>query len=402
MLRFLLLSLVLGSVSQAERIKALEVHLACKSMLSGAKDYQELLKVLPSINPEQGEALKKEADRRFFEAGGYSLVEKCDGIRFAVFQNEGGFEFYTAISGDFKGEESLKAVDRAYSQVLERIRERPLPEPVRQSIPEGVSREGSDLVLATPGVDRKALHAGLRPYETGRTIGIWADMSSLPKGQEERSVDGFNLEWTQTDLGFEVHFARMEMSAMAAGMAGGVLQAAAASPWQTPEVPTNLLLDRYSYAMLLPVYSHFEKVIKSARLEQMGNRVSLSLPGIGSLKDFVFSILPVTLAAASNNPMVMAAIQQKLAGMGQGGFGAGEDDFSDGDDDCLMQLDMASQALDFYNLDHGTEYSWEAARQKLFDEGYLPRDLNCGPVLLMEPGVVLSTEDGALEYGFEE
>ncbi len=402
MLRFLLLSLFLGGVSQAERIKALEVHLACKSMFSSAEDYQELLRALPSISPQQGEALREEADRRFFEAGGYPLVEKCEGIRFAIFRNGERIEAYAAISGDFKDAESLKALERTYSRVLERIEERHLPEPVRKMIPRGVTREGADLVLGSPGVDRKVLYAALSPYVVGRTVGIWADMSAMPEGQEDRSVNGFRLEWTQADMNLDVDFPRMEMSAMAAGMARGILQAVAASPWQTPDVPTNLLLDRYSYAMLLPVYAHFEKVVKSARLEQVGNRVSLNLPGIGSLRDFVFSILPVTLAVASNNPMVTAAIQQRLAGMGAGGFAAGDEGFSDGGDDCLMQLDMASQALDFYNLDHGTEYSWEAARQKLFDEGYLPRDLNCGSALLMEPGVVTDGEDGALEYGFEE
>jgi hypothetical protein len=55
---------------------------------------------------------------------------------------------------------------------------------------------------------------------------------------------------------------------------------------------------------------------------------------------------------------------------------------------------MAQQALEFYRQDSGLDVSYEDVEDLLFEDGYLPENLQCSGRKLRGSGLLVSDEQG--------
>jgi hypothetical protein len=61
---------------------------------------------------------------------------------------------------------------------------------------------------------------------------------------------------------------------------------------------------------------------------------------------------------------------------------------------CDVALKMAQQALEFYRQDSGLDVSYEDVEDLLFEDGYLPENLQCSGRKLRGSGLLVSDEQG--------
>ena len=211
-----------------------------------------------------------------------------------------------------------------------------------------------------------------------------------------------NFSWLQGDLIADIQLTESEKAtALVLSVNAGIDLAKRFVMTQGPYDAENWqLLDFISYSQQSLNLKTFELMFDRLYVQSYGRVFQIKYGGVGDFGKFLSTTLPrqiftLILALAphysKNRDQIGKLIRSNSSKASQGSKRS-----TVSEDTCESEIKMIKQAVEFYNLDHLKQGSYEQIKPKLFEEGYLPDNLTCDGALIKDVKLFSTGADGSL------
>jgi len=366
----------------------------------------EDLKELDEQLHQKVQELDSQTQTLFTSSGGIDLIEGATSMR-GVWESSDSKSFMVKLSGQFetdKIESALKS--KGWVKRAKRwLRRGVMIQVEEKAVFVGRGEYKGDLTLLkfySIPVNEQWLSVHLKKSFFEELGSRRERLSGLLSTMEE-----VQLDYTAgNDMELSIRFTDQEGSSTAFGVLNGVLQfvkgwAGAYEPqmknlWQTFSYPAFA-----RPALSREIFSHY---LNKMEVMSFGSVVQARMTSCSDPHTFASKHLPAMISSLAMT--VLPQLSSLRNSMSQGGFpflpgmmktpAGGSTPAPKTGGDCEKARKMITQALEFYNLDHMGQFQYQQVKSKLFEEGYLPENLNCDGKRVKESDLFQSGADGSV------